>query len=413
MMWSMFRQSGSGRRIDPGIAVVIVMAFVAGPLCADEPSGTPTLYDGRTLVEWRERIKTIDYTGPDIAQDVPGLLAICQDSGAPWFSRRQAALTLGRIGEPAQSAVPVLVEFLEERGDNPEQSTQLWAIKSLALFGPLAGEAAPELVELLEDESVAPLPRLAAIEALGRIGPAQPEVLPAISRALRAGLSPSGTDDADTMERAVAAAEMLELFRGQAASTTPALIRATLSPNVLLRRAAANTLGLIGPSAAPALPALADLVLFDDVAEVRDLAARAMGRIGSAAEPILIQLLQDADPEVRRRVATACRELGRAAPETVAAIEEAAAQEAPLVRIAAIESLWAVTEDADRVVPLALAEMAHDDRQVRIRAVRLLESVGPKLNGWLPELRDLAADERTDVARAAQRVLRTVASELD
>ena len=369
-----------------------------------------TLYDGRTLAEWRARIKTVDYQGPDIADEVPGLLAIAQDTNAPWFSRRQAALTLGRIGEPAQSAVPALIELLAEGGEDPEQSTQLWAIKALALYGPVAGEAAPALAELLEDESQAPLPRLASIEALGRIGPLRPEVLPAITRTLHAGLSPPGTRDANAMERAVAAAEMLELFRGQATSATPALIRATLSQDVLLRRAAANTLGFIGAAAEPALPALADLVLFDDVAEVRDLAARAIGRIGEAAEPVLVQLLVDVDPEVRRRAAAGCRELNRASPETVAALTSAAGSDDPLFRMAAIESLWGVTADAELVAPLTIAELDHEDREIRVRAVRVLEAMGASLHDWLPELRALADDEQQDVARAARRVLRTVGS---
>lgn len=369
-----------------------------------EPPTSPR-YDGRTLAEWRERIQRLDYKSADIAGEVPGLLAIAQDTQAPWFSRRQAALTLGRIGEPAKNAIPAIVELLGERTADPEQSTQLWAIKSLALYGPVASDATPALVALLENSTQPPLPRLASIEALGRIGPARPEVVPAITRALDAGLS--GAADPDTLERAIAAAEMFELFGGHAASATPSLIRATTSDSVFLRRAAANTLGLIGPAAGPAIPALADLVLFDDVAEVRDLAARSLGRIGPDAEPILVQLLEDPDPEVRIRAATACRELRSASPVTIAALKAAAGDPDAAIRVASLDSLWSVTRDTSFIAPLALAELTSDDREIRMRAVQILERLGPDLHDSLPQLRALAADERAPVAQAARRVLRS------
>jgi HEAT repeat protein len=382
----------------------LMAGLTSGPLPSAEPP-VPTRYDGRTLTEWRERIQRLDYKSADIADEVPGLLAIAQDAHAPWFSRRQAALTLGRIGVPAKSAIPAIVELLNEQTADPEQSTQLWAIKTLALYGPVAEESAPALVALLEDSTQPPLPRLASIEALGRIGPARSEVMPAVVRALDAGLAPSA--DPDTLERGVAAAEILELFRSHAGSVTPSLIRATTSESVLFRRAAANTLGLIGPAADPAIPALADLVLFDDVAEVRDLAARALGRIGPDAEPVLVQLLEDTDPEVRLRAATACRELRSASPAIIAALQIAAEDRDAMIRVISLDSLWSVSRDKVFVAPRALAELTSDDREIRMRAVQILERLGPDLHDSLPQLRSLAADERAYVAQAARRVLRS------
>ncbi|MFO1095737.1 MAG: hypothetical protein U0992_20890 [Planctomycetaceae bacterium] len=267
------------RMLRPLCALIAFGWLATDPLhSAEQPAIPPTRYDGRTLAEWRERISRIDYKSPEVGREVPGLLAIARDRTAPWFSRRQAALTLGRIGEPAKIAIPELVQLLDEPSEIPEQSTRLWVIKALALYGPLAADTAPQLVAILEDASGAPLPRLMALEALGRIGPAQPLALPAITRALDEGLATAAS--ADARERAVGAAEVLELFRGQGPAT-PSLIRATAAHDVLLRRAAANTLGQIGPLAEPAVPPLADLVIFDESHEVRDLAARAAGLHGA------------------------------------------------------------------------------------------------------------------------------------
>lgn len=370
---------------------------------------SPTLYDGRTLEEWRERIGELDFDDPLVEGDVPGLLAIVEDEQAPWFSRRQAAITLGRIGEPAREAVPLLIGLLDEAGADPEESTQLWAIKALARFGPVAEEAAPTLVAILEDEARDDLPRLASIEGLGRIGPQHPDVLPALIRtiqqALRAGDDPVHSPELD---RGIAAVEMLELFGGNGAAAAPVLIQTTRAESVLLRRAAANTLGMIGEAADPAIPALVDLLLFDESAEVRDLAARALGRIGSAAEPGLVQLLSDADVEVRVRAARAFAEFTAVSSDGLEALRTAVEMDEERVSVAALAGIWQGTADAGQVIPGALQHLTSSDREIRMRAVELLESLGPDAEPARSRLEKLAQDERGDVRQAARRVLRSL-----
>lgn len=387
---------------------------VAAPPSEGKPSTASasekeTLYDGLTLAEWRARIPNLNFTGPHIGSAVPGLLAIVQDTRAPWFSRRQAAITLARIGKPAEAAVPVLIGLLDEPADVPEQSPRLWSTKALALFGPLAVEAAPRLIAILIDEHAPHLERLGTIEALGRIGPAQPDGLAAIIAALES-TSARGDDAARQaeLERRVAAAEILELFRGNAATAVPALVRATHSDAVLLRRAAANTLGVIGPSAEPAIPALVDLVLFDEHEEVRDLAAGALGSIGPAAEGSLVQLLSDADPGVRLRAATALSRLTAAAPTTIAALRNTVQDESPALRIAALTTLWSFTRDPAVVVDAAIDEVSHEDRETRMGAVKLIEALGPAAKPGVERLNRLAVEGNRVVRQAARRALRAI-----
>jgi HEAT repeat protein len=386
-------------------------SFPQSPLSArDDSAAVPDpLYDGRTLAEWRDRIQNLDFDDPAIGDDVPGLLAIVEDTEAPWFSRRQAAITLGRIGEPAAEAVPVLIRLLDERGDAADESTELWALKALARFGPVAESAAPMLVEILNDDAEDEFPRIAAIETLGRIGPQRAEVLPALIGVIRPVLeSPEVEEHSPELQRAVAAVEMMELFGGNAASAVPVLIQAARSRSMLLRRSAANTLGMIGPAADPAIPTLVDLLLFDESEEVRDLAARALGRIGSASEPPLGQLLTDQDIGVRVRAAQAFGEMTAIEPVSQEALQTAAELDDPTVAVAALTALWKSTGQGELVIPGTLQLLAHPDREVRVRAAELLESLGPAAAPALPKLRELADNGPPDARQAARRILRTL-----
>jgi HEAT repeat protein len=413
-------------KLQIGTAAVVAICNLQFAICnlqfsfADEPAtssagvaapGDEARYDGRSLSEWRERFQNLNFDDPQIAEEVPGLLAIVEDTEAPWFTRRQAAITLGRIGEPAEEAVPVLIGLLDEPMTDPEQSTQLWALKALALFGPLAADAAPHVVEMLEDESRDELARLTCIETLGRIGPQQPDVLPALIRTIEVSLKPgSAAQHSAALERSIAAAEMLELFGGNASPAVPVLIRATRSESVLLRRAASNTLGLVGPAADPAIPPLVDLVLFDESNEVRDLAGRALGRIGDTAEAPLVQLLADSDVDVRRRAALAFAEMQSITPETELVLRETALAEEPPVAVAALLAVWRTTADEEFVTAGGLKWLTDPDREVRMRAVELLESLGQAAESAVPKLTELADDERPYVRQAARRVLRSVSA---
>ena len=376
-------------------------------------SGTPhpdaPQYHGRTLDEWRMLLKEVSYDDPAISELVPGLIAIVEDrEGAPWYSRRQAAIALGRIGEPARAAVPTMIALLEESDSNAAESTKLWAIKSLSLFGPLASEATPALVRLLNDPEQPPLPRLAAIEALGRIGPAHPDALPAVIAVLE---SSAEVQDGAAFERRVAAAEILELVGDSAAAAVPALMKAAANQSELLRRAAVNTLGMIGPLAEPAVPLLVDIMIFDESLDVRDLAATALGRIGRTGERALAQLLADPELDVRQRAANGLDQLTGASESTIQRLQSATTDESAQVRIAAAAALWKATADPELVVPTALDGLTVEEREARMQAVVLLRLIGTRASPWLPELQTLTEDERHYVRQAARRAVRGIQGE--
>jgi hypothetical protein len=194
-------------------------------------------YDGRTLDEWRARIQQLDYSSPDRAAAVPGLREIILDEEAPWFTRRQAALTLGRIGEPARGTVADLIRLLGAPLEPVETSPPLWALKALALFGPLAAQAAPEAIRILADERAPIILRLTSTETLGRIGLESSAGLATLIEGAAGRLTTANSSD--QLELRIACLEALQLAGPP--SAVPTLIAACSDPSERIRHAAAGS----------------------------------------------------------------------------------------------------------------------------------------------------------------------------
>ena len=289
------------------VAILACIVFLGDP---------PTTYDGLTLDEWRERMKSLELDNPESRSAVAGMVAIVKDTEAPWFTRRQAALTLGRLGPIAEDAVPVLGAILKE--PDAGESTRIWIGKALALFGPEAASVAPTAVEILRDDQSPLGEKQVMIELLGRIGSRHPQALPALIETL--GMTPpvgkNAARDVNTL-RALAG-ESLATVGSDAIAAVPALTRTLYDENELVRRRAVEALGAIGPAASVSQAALLETMIFDESAAVRDSAAIALSDIGPAVMDSVTGLLADRDPEVRTRAAGILGRLGAKASPSVA-----------------------------------------------------------------------------------------------
>lgn len=98
------------------------------------------------------------------------------------------------------------------------------------------------------------------------------------------------------------------LWARQGREAWPALQQALKHPHRRVRKAAVQALGLLAEP--DSVPALADLLLHDAAAGVRQAAAQALANIGSPAEPALVTALQQGDGEVRRLARNALRRIG-------------------------------------------------------------------------------------------------------
>lgn len=374
-------------------------------MAADEQAVDVTRYSDLTLDQWRDRIKSLDPTSPDAADAVTGLLEIVEDSAVPWFTRRQAALTLGRIGKPAAVAVPVLEKLA--CGPVPDDAAPaLWAMKALALFGPAAASATPTIARVALDPTTESHLQLLSIEALCRIGLAHPQTLPTVITLLRRDepvVDPGRVRSGTELDRVVAAIQCLELFRAGGADAVPILLRYSEDREERVRRAVAVTLGAFGPRGIEAAARLAEMVVTDPSHDVRDVAAASLGQIGGTEW--LVRLLRISDPATRER---ACLGLGHSSPSDQSArmaLTRAGTDPAAVVRIASIEAFQQVTKDAQISAPAAARELESPERSVRLRAIRLLTQLGPKATPARHELQKLSNHSDPQVAKSAQRLL--------
>src|SRR5262249_6447738 len=115
--------------------------------------------------------------GPAAGAAVPALVNLLRGGKASPDVSRHVIETLGKIGPAATDAAPVLTGIL---GDKARLSEASAAAASLGRIGPAA---VPALQNLLKAKD--PYVRGRALEALGAVGPAAREAVPAVQEALK------------------------------------------------------------------------------------------------------------------------------------------------------------------------------------------------------------------------------------
>lgn len=388
-------------------------ALLAAGLVAYQTAPIPTsnavapaqpLFHGLTLDEWRERMNQLHSEDPGSASAVPGLVALVQSGDVPWFTRRQAALTLGRLGPHAVAAIPALRGLLNEMGPDPETAPQLWAIKALGLLGPRAREATPQLIAILNNDAAPFASRLSVLEALSRIASDEPQAVSALID--RVQQAPTAPVDHELRRAAI---EVLGLLGPSASAATPVLMRLLDDPDEHVRREAAASLGKLGPLAGSAAPALVECMAFDESAAVQDAAALALQQMGaSISAEVLLPLLAAEDAELRRRAATIFGAWHHAAAPWLSTLRPLWDDPDPAVRLAALEAAWNIERAGDAIAPRLASLIGEDDRHLRRQAVALLDRMGDAADTARPVLERLLDDPRPNVRTAARKALEAI-----
>jgi HEAT repeat protein len=354
------------------------------------------------------------------APALPQLVAVLGDPDAE--VQKQAALALEGLGE---IAVPALSAALrsENVAVRSRASRALWGL------GPRAAPAVADLVAALEGDPD-PGVRSRAAEALGAVGPKASGAVPALARALdddttrsaalgalaQLGSAASPALDALLGELEGPRAEGLggagvrEALAGLGSAVIPPLVSRAQGPDPQLRVRAIATLAAMGPGAVSALPALSK-ALEDPEPTVRRAAVEALRSMGAAAAPAvpaLAALL--ADDGLRVAAAEALAGMGGAAAPALGALmttfKSAAATDPALPAVR--KSLVAL--DSRSATPIA--ELLNDeDPALRVKAITLLEEMGPAAKPALPGLLGLLQGDSAELGLAAGRALAKLGSD--
>jgi len=180
------------------------------------------------------------------------------------FVRQFAAASLTKLGPAAKEAMPSLEQSLKSERDS---GICIAAANALAAIGP---ESAPALTSALSDAAYDK--RWPILQALGKLGPAARQAVPALMKVLQDHVMH------DYLGARRGAAESLGKIGPEARAAIPALIKALKDENWTLRSAAAEALGEIGPDVRDVTSAL-NKARKDDNQWVREAAGRALAKI--------------------------------------------------------------------------------------------------------------------------------------
>jgi hypothetical protein len=167
---------------------------------------------------------------------------------------------------------------------------------------------------------------------------------------------------------------------------------------------AARALENIDPSAKDAVPLLIDLIKekenASDLPTEKAVAAKALGRLGTAAVPALIETLAVKDGKVQAYAALALKQIGpdaKAAVPGLIDVIKAHKDQTHIARLNSIAALGKIGPGAKDAVPL-LMEIVKDKPPLsaaRLAAVTALGQIGPDAKAAAPTLIDLLGEEET------------------
>jgi HEAT repeat protein len=220
---------------EPATAAAAARALVGvGREARDAVPALIKALESKTPGVSRNAIWALGRIGPEASEAAPALVAIVRKEGfkGDQEARYRAAMALGRLG---RNAVPAMVAELENCQEEPHPFAE-----SLIMLG---SEAVPEMLKVKDDYCGL----TTILYVLGELGPDAASAVPwLIGKLQRPGAPWAWADVARTLGRIGPAAK----------DAVPALVAMLGDESPQLRREVAAALGRIGPDARAALPTL-------------------------------------------------------------------------------------------------------------------------------------------------------------
>lgn len=361
------------------------------------------------------------------------------------ISRRQAIQSLkGHEKEWADAprkVIDPLVEALRHQLLNGMKQAPLRqeVVAILGHMGRRSESAIPQLLELLQDgqpESI----REAAATALGNIGAANQKVRAALSTLW---LSPSLSQN-NKVRVAIALCKLKCDDRSVLRFLTIVLVS---HQDASLRHAAAEALACCHKDEVDVVPALLMAVLNEKDEDGRQIAQASLKQLrlsnekaiqlcarqlkdssfaeaalrnsGQLAVPALIEALQAEDLTVREKATRLLGRLGELAAKAVPELTTALHDRNADLRLATAKSLWNITKNAELAVPVLIDLLrgkwaaALVDTESRRRflqtVIEALQRIGPPAKAAVSALNEKARDKNRLVSESALRALEEIA----
>jgi HEAT repeat protein len=305
-----------------------------------------------------------------------------------------AARVLGHMGSRARPAVGALTALLLD-GSAAEEARAA-AAQALGAIGPEEPDAPPERLAL--DPVIGPLTgalsgpsavRRASAQALAELGPAATTAVPYLARLSRE----------KEPDLAAVACKALGATRAPAAAA-PLLARLQQADEA--SPAAASGLARLGPSARAAVAGLI-ASLASKKADAR-LARAVLERLGPVAVPGLVIALKEDDAATRRGAAEVLGLLGPRAAAAVPAVAACLEDRQPAVAVQAAQALVRIApERAKEALSVLVAALLRKDVEVAATAAGVLAGLGAEARPALPVLVTAleAANDRVAIRAAA------------
>ncbi|MBZ0285041.1 MAG: HEAT repeat domain-containing protein [Anaerolineae bacterium] len=164
-----------------------------------------------------------------------------------------------------------------------------------------------------------------------------------------------------------------------------------------------KTISNLGSAAAPAVPALIEL-LEDPITPIRLAAIEALGEIGeliAPAGPILANLLDDKDKNIRWAAALALGKLGLPSSSSVALLEQLLRDGNREARKAAADALAKIGDAAAPAVPTLINLLDDPNMPIRLAAIEALSKIGDAAAPAVPTLIDFLDDQNPTIRLAS------------
>jgi HEAT repeat protein len=329
------------------------------------------------------------------------------------------------VGPLPPEVKPTGVAEVEPKADNKPASYWIAALQDkdekargavAVTLGDLGAEAVPVLVVALKNSDAEVRGQAARIlEDIARTT-GQPQAVAALRGALK---------DQNVKVRE-SAAGALGYAIGDTKNAVPALLEAIRDPSDGVRARAAWALGHLGPDAKDAAGPLSDL-LRDKNDEVCHNAFEALGHLGAAARasvPLLLEVVKERGKAILRDP-TVVDAVGNIGPAVTPVLLEVLKNADEGLREIALENLGdalAVPEEAPpevlaeidkqakAVLPAATAALKDDKARVRQKAAELLGKLGSRAKDAAGALKEAQSDKDEGVQKKAAEALKKIES---